>query len=204
LTPSLAGLIVSARGCAPLLPLLLATRASGGMADAHGSGPCVRKDVGVQLPPRPPRKACVDLGFCRRAGTKRLCLRGITGAGVDPPRLVPRKRSLVQARASLTLSDPHEVLRSWLTSAPRTADRFDGLATTSSRGPGRMSGAPAATRSTGPDGRYAGAIDGDRVVYRSVDSASISSPFARLGSAGTASASAARSAVYGEEPNLPD
>src|SRR3954452_15529135 len=24
------------------------------MADAHGSGPCVRKDVGVQLPPRPP------------------------------------------------------------------------------------------------------------------------------------------------------
>ena len=27
--------------------------ASGGMADAHGSGPCVRKDVGVQLPPRP-------------------------------------------------------------------------------------------------------------------------------------------------------
>ena len=28
--------------------------ASGGMADAHGSGPCVRKDVGVQLPPRPP------------------------------------------------------------------------------------------------------------------------------------------------------
>ena len=28
-------------------------RASGGMADAHGSGPCVRKDVRVQLPPRP-------------------------------------------------------------------------------------------------------------------------------------------------------
>ena len=27
--------------------------ASGGMADAHGSGPCVRKDVRVQLPPRP-------------------------------------------------------------------------------------------------------------------------------------------------------
>jgi hypothetical protein len=30
-----------------------ALRASGGMADAHGSGPCVRKDVGVQLPPCP-------------------------------------------------------------------------------------------------------------------------------------------------------
>ena len=26
------------------------------MADAHGSGPCVRKDVGVQLPPCPPIK----------------------------------------------------------------------------------------------------------------------------------------------------
>ena len=23
------------------------------MADAHGSGPCVREDVGVQVPPRP-------------------------------------------------------------------------------------------------------------------------------------------------------
>ena len=27
------------------------------MADAHGSGPCVRKDVGVQLPPRPQPRA---------------------------------------------------------------------------------------------------------------------------------------------------
>src|SRR6266702_7344424 len=39
-----------------------ALRASGGMADAHGSGPCVRKDVGVQLPPRPPTSA----GMCPR------------------------------------------------------------------------------------------------------------------------------------------
>jgi NAD(P)-dependent dehydrogenase (short-subunit alcohol dehydrogenase family) len=43
------------------------------MADAHGSGPCVRKDVGVQLPPRPrigedpyPREA--------RIGVLTLCL----------------------------------------------------------------------------------------------------------------------------------
>jgi hypothetical protein len=36
------------------------------MADAHGSGPCVRKDVGVQLPPRPHRywaSICGDPGF---------------------------------------------------------------------------------------------------------------------------------------------
>ena len=31
-----------------------ATRASGGMADALASGASVRKDVGVQVPPRPP------------------------------------------------------------------------------------------------------------------------------------------------------
>lgn len=30
-------------------------RGSGGMADAHGSGPCARKGVRVQLPPSPPQ-----------------------------------------------------------------------------------------------------------------------------------------------------
>src|SRR5690606_14845213 len=38
--------------------------ASGGMADAHGSGPCVRKDVRVQLPPRPPETT--SLSGCER------------------------------------------------------------------------------------------------------------------------------------------
>ena len=38
------------------VPVRVARRASGGMADAHGSGPCVRKDVGVQLPPCPPSR----------------------------------------------------------------------------------------------------------------------------------------------------
>jgi hypothetical protein len=56
----------------------------------------------------------------------------------------------------------------------------------------------------GPDGRYAGTIVGDRVIYRSVDSAGISSPFAHRVSAGSASASAAGSAVMGDEPNFPD
>jgi hypothetical protein len=36
-----------------VLSLSKVARASGGMADAHGSGPCVREDVRVQLPPRP-------------------------------------------------------------------------------------------------------------------------------------------------------
>jgi hypothetical protein len=40
-------------GYGPRLLVSALARASGGMADAHGSGPCVRKDVGVQLPPCP-------------------------------------------------------------------------------------------------------------------------------------------------------
>src|SRR5690349_5051208 len=44
--------------------------ASGGMADAHGSGPCVRKDVGVQLPPCPLRTSARPAG---RAARPRRC-----------------------------------------------------------------------------------------------------------------------------------
>jgi hypothetical protein len=41
------------------------------MADAHGSGPCVRKDVGVQLPPCPPaRRAGPFRGPARRLSGK--------------------------------------------------------------------------------------------------------------------------------------
>jgi hypothetical protein len=56
----------------------------------------------------------------------------------------------------------------------------------------------------GPDGRYAGTIDGDRVVYRSTDSAGISSPFVPTLIAGTASANAVQSALWGDEPSFPD
>ncbi len=35
-------------------------RASGGTADAHGSGPCARKGVRVQIPPRPRRPLVVE------------------------------------------------------------------------------------------------------------------------------------------------
>jgi hypothetical protein len=38
-------------------------RAGGGTADAHGSGPCVRKDVRVQIPPRPRGGPCCSLPF---------------------------------------------------------------------------------------------------------------------------------------------
>ena len=52
----------------------------------------------------------------------------------------------------------------------------------------------------GPNGRYAGTIVGDRVVYRRSDSASIGSSFARRARAGTARANRARSGIAGEEP----
>jgi hypothetical protein len=48
----------------------------------------------------------------------------------------------------------------------------------------------------GTDGRYAGTIVGDRVVYRSTDSARMGSPSSRAGQAGSGLANAAGSAVW--------
>jgi hypothetical protein len=56
----------------------------------------------------------------------------------------------------------------------------------------------------GPDGRYVGTLVGNRLVYRSTDSATIGSPFAQRAHAGTANASAAGSAMIGDEPPIPD
>ena len=66
------------------------------MADAHGSGPCVRKDVGVQLPPRPhapgdpcPRKARSGVAHASRGAEPRgPASRGRLGCSAV--RLVPR------------------------------------------------------------------------------------------------------------------
>jgi hypothetical protein len=55
-----------------------------------------------------------------------------------------------------------------------------------------------------PNGRYAGTVDGDRVVYRSTDSATIGGSFAPTAGAGSASANAAGAAIWGDEPNFPD
>ena len=56
----------------------------------------------------------------------------------------------------------------------------------------------------GTDGRYVGTIVGDRLVYRSTDSAAIGSPFAAANRAGTARANRAGSAIWGDEPDIPD
>lgn len=56
----------------------------------------------------------------------------------------------------------------------------------------------------GPDGAYVGTLVGDRLVYRSTDSATVGSPFAQRAHAGTAAAHRAGSATWGEEPPIPD
>jgi len=55
-----------------------------------------------------------------------------------------------------------------------------------------------------PSGRYAGTVDGDRVVYRSSDSATVSSPTAAGNIGGTGAGSVGGSGVWGDEPPLPD
>jgi hypothetical protein len=56
----------------------------------------------------------------------------------------------------------------------------------------------------GPNSRYVGTIDGSRLVYRSVDSAGLGSPFLAAGHAGSATANTIGSAIWGDEPNIPD
>jgi hypothetical protein len=56
----------------------------------------------------------------------------------------------------------------------------------------------------GTDGRYVGTIMSGRLVYRSTDSAVISSPFAAANRAGSAQANRAGTAIWGDEPDIPD
>src|SRR6478736_1185533 len=51
--PSLAPDRIRGAGALAVVLTYSLPRAGGGTADAHGSGPCVRKDVRVQIPPRP-------------------------------------------------------------------------------------------------------------------------------------------------------
>lgn len=56
----------------------------------------------------------------------------------------------------------------------------------------------------GTDGQYVGTITGDRLVYRSIDSAAISSPFSASPRAGVGVAYIPASPIWGSEPNIPD
>jgi hypothetical protein len=56
----------------------------------------------------------------------------------------------------------------------------------------------------GTDGRYVGSIVGDRLVYRSTQSAVISSSFSAANRAGSGQANHAGSGIWGDEPDIPD
>ena len=56
----------------------------------------------------------------------------------------------------------------------------------------------------GTNGQYVGTITGDRLVYRSSDSAAVSSPFSVANRAGCGMANRGGSGVWGDEPNIPD
>jgi hypothetical protein len=71
-------------------------------------------------------------------------------------------------------------------------------------GSGRIIGRIKQDKVLGTDGSYVGTIVNDRLVYRSTHSARISSPFAAASRAGTARANRAASAVWGDEPDVPD
>lgn len=55
-----------------------------------------------------------------------------------------------------------------------------------------------------PSGRYAATVDGDRAVYRSTDSATISSPTIGGNIIGTAAAPRVGAVIWGDEPNFAD
>jgi hypothetical protein len=56
----------------------------------------------------------------------------------------------------------------------------------------------------GTDGHYVGTIVGDRLVYRSTQSAGVGSSFSAANRAGSARASRAALAIWGDEPDIPD
>jgi hypothetical protein len=56
----------------------------------------------------------------------------------------------------------------------------------------------------GTDGRYVGTIVSARLVYRSTDSAAVSSPFSAANRAGLGLANASGIGISGDEPDIPD
>lgn len=56
----------------------------------------------------------------------------------------------------------------------------------------------------GQDGRYVGTIAGDRLVHRSTDGAVIGGCFSVSNVCGSAMANSCGSAIWGDEPNIPD
>ena len=56
----------------------------------------------------------------------------------------------------------------------------------------------------GRDGHYLATLEGDRLVYRSTDSARVGSLTTNADRAGSGAANSAGSALWGDEPKIPD
>lgn len=56
----------------------------------------------------------------------------------------------------------------------------------------------------GTDGRYIGTIVGERLVYRSTHSAYVGSTFSAGNRSGSSRANRVGSAIWGDEPDIPD
>lgn len=69
---------------------------------------------------------------------------------------------------------------------------------------GKIVGKISGSKVYGTNGRYVGTIDGDRLVYRSSQSAVVSSSFSAANIGGSGLASRGGSGIWGEEPNIPD
>jgi len=69
---------------------------------------------------------------------------------------------------------------------------------------GRVVGRIKGIKVYGTDGRYVGTIVSDRLVYRSTDNAEVSSSFSTANLARSARARHAGSAIWGDEPDIPD
>jgi hypothetical protein len=69
---------------------------------------------------------------------------------------------------------------------------------------GKVVGRIKGDRVSGTDGRYVGSIGGDRLVSRSTQNAATSSPFAAASRARFVRAQRAASAMWGNEPDIPE
>jgi hypothetical protein len=71
-------------------------------------------------------------------------------------------------------------------------------------GSGKVVGRIKGDKVYGTDGRYVGTITSGRLVYRSTDGAGVGSSFSAADRAGSGRASRAGSALWGDEPDIPD
>ena len=71
-------------------------------------------------------------------------------------------------------------------------------------GSGKVVGQIKGKKVYGTDGRYVGTITSGRLVYRSTDSAGVGSPFSVADRVGSARVGRVGSAIWGDEPDIPD